>query len=310
MAEIKVIVNEYWTYLSACLHYHLLVIVLLLIASPVPITAVIINHDAYIWQRLWTPALKQAISTASPYIQSWHVLAGQLEANGQMIPVNVDIKALVASRKPVILVFRINGQLAFKPNPDLIAQLVQIIHTYRFQDLNVSGIEIDYDCPTNKLLSYKQFLIALRAALLDQQLPLMITALPTWLNSYDLTSLLQQADAVILQVHAVLNPVQGLFNPDLALRWVEKFSLISPIKFQVALPNYGSRVSWDEQGRLTGVESENNLGLFGHTMQELKVKPEQVSRVLNVWQRSAPKNFAGVVWFRLPTSVSSKPRSC
>ena len=47
---------------------------------------------------------------------------------------------------------------------------------------NLTGVEIDYDCPTSKLPAYARFLVELRSRL-ARRMALSITALPTWMNS-------------------------------------------------------------------------------------------------------------------------------
>ncbi|MDA4569495.1 DUF3142 domain-containing protein, partial [Escherichia coli] len=67
------------------------------------------------------------------------------------------------------------------------------------------------------------FLTALKNRL-EPGTPLSITALPTWLNSPDLDALLKVPDESVLQVHAVLNPTQGLFDAKRAQAWISAFA--------------------------------------------------------------------------------------
>ncbi len=260
------------------------------------------SHEVYIWQHRWTPALKAAITTATPLISAWHVLGAELSQKGRFNPVRIDTEALKQSGKPVILVIRINGQLSNWTNETITTTVLSMANAWREAGLDVTGIEIDYDCATRQLASYTQALILLKQALVKQQLQLHITVLPTWLPSAALPTLLAQTDQAVLQVHSVSNPRKGLFDAKLAATWLTQFSELSPVKFRVALPTYGSRVSWNEQENIIGVESEISLGLLEADTQELNVKPEAVAALLHNLQQKPPSNFLGTVWFRLPTA--------
>ncbi|TAN47451.1 MAG: DUF3142 domain-containing protein [Methylococcaceae bacterium] len=261
-----------------------------------------ISHDAYVWQRRWTPALKDALVVAGPWVGAWHVLAAEVGRHGRLSPVAIDPAALAQTGRPVFLVIRINGQLS-DWEPAAIAQAsLALVAKWRASGVPVTGLEIDHDCATSRLPDYATFIGLLRPATAGQGLPLVITALPTWLASPALPHLLRQVDEAVLQLHAVTNPRQGLFDPEQAEAWVKKFSAISPVKFRVALPTYGSRIAWDANGRVVAVESEVPKGLAGSRTQELTVSPMAVAAVLASWRKRAPPGFAGVVWFRLPTS--------
>lgn len=265
-----------------------------------------ISNDAYIWQRHWTPALKQAIHAAAPSIDGWHILAAELNEDGRMSTTNIDISAVIQTGKPIIPVIRINGQLSQWEPAKVIQDSLAVVSAWNKAGLPIKGLEIDHDCGTAKLVAYEQFLAKLRPLLAEQGLSLHITALPAWLESPALVNLLKQVDEAVLQVHAVLNPKQGLFDPKQAAAWVKQFSLLSPVKFRIALPTYGSRIAWDRYGQILAVESESTLGLTGKHIQELEVKPEAVAQLLDTWRNSIPKGFQGLVWFRLPTAEDSR----
>jgi hypothetical protein len=70
----------------------------------------------------------------------------------------------------------------------------------------------------------------------------------------------------------------------------------------VALPTYGSRVTWNNASKLTSVESE--VARYGHlsTGSELFVRPLDVAAFLAGLGRSGNRKVSGIAWFRLPTS--------
>ncbi len=169
----------------------------------------------------------------------------------------------------------------------------------------LSGIEIDYDCPTSRLSSYGRFLVSLRARL-PASLALSITALPTWMTSAELDSLALPLDEVVLQVHAVDDPRRGLFDPAQAERWTHSFARRIGRPFRVALPAYDVRVTWRRDGALAGVEGEVPRLDGAAPGTTLRAAPEAVLSFLHALQRAAPENLAGIAWFRLPTDADKR----
>jgi hypothetical protein len=264
------------------------------------------SNDAYVWQRQWTPALKASLLTANAWIDTWHILAAEMAEDGRLSSANIDADTLKQTGKPVVLVVRINGQLSQWEPKTVIEGSLAMVAQWRKTGVPIAGLEIDHDCATAKLAAYAQFLDQLRPLLAEQGLFLHITALPAWLESPALADLLKKVDEAVLQVHAVLNPRQGLFDPAQADTWVKQFSAISPVKFRGALPTYGSRIAWDRYGRILAVESEIPTGLTGKHIQELEVKPASVAGLIDTWRQDFPKGFQGIVWFRLPTTDDSR----
>ena len=256
-----------------------------------------LRHQAYIWQRHWTPALHKAITASAPVLDGWRVLAGEWQS-GQIKPIAFDPAPLQG--KPVIAVFRINGHLAL--DASLPAAIRQTLDNWRAAGLEPAGVEIDHDCPVSQLAAYHRFLHNLRPAIAP--LPLSITALPAWLGHKELPKLSKTVESVVLQVHAVMNPSRGLFQANQARDWIERWSQSTQTPFHVALPNYGSRVTWNPAGVLTAIESETPR--YGHqpgeSTRELYVAPQAVEPLLTWLRRSPPAGFVGIVWFRLPTA--------
>lgn len=259
-----------------------------------------LTHDAYIWQRQWTPALRDAVAGSSDLVRAWRVLVAQADADGSFSSFRVDRDALSRSGRPVVIVIRIDGRLATFDEAALIARIVDVTQAWP----SAAGLEIDYDCPTRRLLAYAHFLQVMKARL--GRTPLSITALPAWLSSPDLDRLLDVPDEAVLQVHAVQAPQAGLFNADVAMGWVDDFSRRTRKPFRVALPTYGSRVSWRADGSLLGVESEASTLSVGSAANELYAAPDILTDVVRRLQRNRPRRLAGVAWFRLPTRDDSR----
>jgi hypothetical protein len=264
--------------------------------APAPLT-----HDAYVWQRQWTPALREALDSSSDLVGEWRVLAAQADRDGRFHIFAPDRDALARSGRPVVFVLRIDGRLAAFDEAALVSHVVEMV---RHSPVSLAGVEIDYDCPTSRLPAYTSFLSRLKAQL--GPLPLSITALPTWIGSVDLDSLLAVPDEAVLQLHAVQAPQAGLFDPLVARAWLDDFAKHTRKPFRAALPTYGSRVSWNADGSLLAVESESAALAAGVDAAELYAAPSVVRDFVAGLERDRPDGLAGVVWFRLPTADDTR----
>ena len=264
-------------------------------------TAAPLPHDAYVWQRAWTPPVISSVSRSSDIVRAWRLLLAEADASGRWATVNIPWSDVQATQRPVIGVIRIDGRLDEARIPALLDQVMA-----RLEPVSgaLAGVEIDYDCPTSKLATYTRFLAALRSRLAPS-LKLSITALPTWMTSTELERLTRDLDEIVLQVHAVDDPRRGLFDPDQAERWVRDFGRRIHRPFRVALPAYDVRVTWRSDGRLASVEGEMPLRT-GRGGELLAAAPEAVAKFLHAMRRGAPEGLVGIAWFRLPTDADSR----
>ena len=171
--------------------------------------------------------------------------------------------------------------------------------------LPLDTLEIDHDCATARLPAYVEFLRKLRQKL-PSNIALSITALPTWLDSDQLAPLLTIPEQSVLQVHAVLNPMQGLFDAARARAWLNAYARRTRHPWRIALPTYGSRVSWDEQGRVRAIASEQASLTPAGASQELLVTPQSMLDFVTALDRHHPAGLRGIVWFRLPTDDDTR----
>jgi hypothetical protein len=253
-------------------------------------------HEMYVWQRVWTPEVVAAVRGFGSFSAGWRVLAAQTNGRGDWSVFAPDTATLGATAKTLTAVVRIDGSRDVADADELTER---IAHWYRTHNSGWARIEIDYDCPTSRLREYALLLRRLRRALPDD-VALSITALPAWIESPDLRGLLAEVDESVLQVHSVLDPKLGLLSAPAATRWFERYSGLTPKPFWVALPNYGSRLSWDGDGRLVAVVSEGEEWANGAEDRELEADPSAVRRVLDSMQAERPRALRGVVWFRMP----------
>ncbi len=231
-------------------------------------------HEAYVWQRAWSPELSQALLEAPPELGAWRVLAREHSGRDRTpVDVAVDVEALARSGREVVAVMRVDGTA---PLEGLSLQEVAAhARAWRARGVRVRGIELDYDCATAALAGYADWLARERTAL-GEGLALSLTALPTWVSSPALPRLASLPDSLVLQVHAVRAPT--LFTPEEARGFTEAWARATGRPFSVALPTY--RVRLRDGTRLSA-------------------QPQEVARFLASLRERPIAGVAGIVWFRL-----------
>jgi hypothetical protein len=261
-------------------------------------------HEVYVWQRAWSPALADALRVAAPAVAGVRVLAGEYAPQRSRFVATPDFLLLAQTRRPLIAVVRLDGRIGelMAPGTTIVDD---VLAAWRGAGARLEGIEIDFDCPRSRLGEYLAFLQTVRARLRPGE-RLSITALPDWLASRELESLLETVDGVVLQVHAVERPPRPLFDADRAWAWIQEFSARTPRPFHVALPAYGSRVVLGAAGEVAAVESEVPLGLALHQGFELTASPVELQQFVGRLSRARLRNLRGVAWFRLPLATDRR----
>lgn len=262
-------------------------------------------QDVYVWQRVWDSQLHDALRESHDFLAGLSVLGLQRDARGRWVEPEIDLAALARDGRPLQLVVRLDGSAPDWPAAELAQRLQALLQRWRQAGL-APTLQLDHDCATARLGEY-----AARVTELRRQLPagrvLSITALPDWLQSAQLETLLAAADTSTLQVHAVQSPTAGLFDATLARRWVEAWARRSGGRpFRVALPAYGARLKLDADGGVDAVESEQPLPRRSAQSRELKVDPRAVAGFLRWLQSAGLPGLAGVSWFRLPRAGDSR----
>ncbi|TWC15405.1 uncharacterized protein DUF3142 [Pseudomonas sp. SJZ085] len=256
-----------------------------------------LDQQLYIWQRQWTPAHASALRQSRQDFSSLRVLALQAFPGAGWSRARIDPALLKADGRPLIAVVRLDGQLGTLDQDEVIAQIQQVLNDWQAQGLIPVGVEIDHDAGNARLAAYGTFLNRLRQTL-PGTLRLSITALPAWLDSPALPGLLEAVDSSVLQVHAVSDPRQGLFDPQQARRWAERWSKVTTRPFYLALPAYGVALLTQESG-VPVVESEVPIDRTGER-RELLADPQQVAGLTADLRAEPPEHLAGLIWFRLP----------
>jgi hypothetical protein len=158
-------------------------------------------HDAYIWQRQWSDALRAQVQIKSRWFAALRVLVAQRLRDGRWVHIAVDrsvLQAHAAQRWSAVL--RIDGSSLDLSAQEVLVRMAELRAALQLPEL---AFEIDFDCATSRLSEYAQLLRLIAAT---QGKKAAITALPSWLDSAELSGLLQSCSHVTLQVHAVRNP--------------------------------------------------------------------------------------------------------
>ena len=246
-------------------------------AGPLP-------QEAYVWQRAWTPAVREAVSQASDFA-GLTVLAAEIDLSQSPLKafrVGIDWQALRNAGRPVGLALRIGrfqgwggGTGRFEDEPETVRRLADLAGDLakqaRSHGLGLREIQIDYDCPESKLSDYPVLIEAVRRSV--SPTPVTITALPSWLRHHKaFRSLSRKADGVVLQVHSPRSP--DLVDPSEAARAVEEAAKAGR-PFRVALPTYST------------------------------ADPDAMAGLVRRWTADRPPELTGLVWYRLPVASDS-----
>ncbi|MEA2559410.1 MAG: hypothetical protein QOH06_914 [Acidobacteriota bacterium] len=262
----------------------LLLLALALACQPRERAAGPLPQEAYVWQRAWTPAVREAVSQASDFA-GLTVLAAEIDLSHSPIRVfrvGIDWQALRDAGRPVGLALRIGrfqgwggGTGRFEDEPETVRRLAdlagEVAKQARSHGLDVREVQIDYDCPESKLSDYPVLLEAVRRSVAPA--PVTVTALPSWLRQQRaFRSLSRKADGVVLQVHSLRPP--SLVDPPEAARAVEEAAQAGR-PFRVALPTYST------------------------------ADPDAMAELVRRWTADRPAELAGLVWYRLPTAADT-----
>jgi len=278
------------------------------VGAALAIIAVIISmrvcaaDEAYVWQRRWTPAVREALGASREIVDGVRILVAQAGRDNRWIETQADPGTLAGDARRRVAVIRFDGAGSPPDAPVLGAYLDRLLERWRAAGAAFDGVEIDYDCGDARLADYTARLTAIRARL-PRAMRLSVTALPAWLGSADLDDVLAASDEAVLQVHAVRSPEHGLFDADLAERWSRAFAERTRKPFRIALPTYGSRVDVATDGRIRSIESEVPIDVTdSDDARELESGPAAVIDLLKRLRRTPPAQWSGVVWFRLPVA--------
>ncbi len=267
------------------------------------------EHALYVWQRQWTAGVSEAVGKSAPRADNFMVLGTEFDVeNGRLRAhrASADWSAFAAVQRPVWVVLRarslpgIDQEAGRRTLSATLAEEAGLIMA-RMPETQVLGVQIDYDCATENLGLFAAFLDVLREDLGD--VPLSITALPTWLGQSELDEVVEGLDHFVLQVHSFerLSADQAvLCDTERIPHWLDAAEALK-CPFYVALPTYGYRMVIDERGELTGLQAEEPARSYvGQTTREIMADPAAMAGVVRMLNAKRPQQMQGIVWFRLP----------
>jgi hypothetical protein len=232
-----------------------------------------LRQEAYVWQREWSPAVRESIGQAKD-LAGLAVLAAEIDLRPRtpsVIRIPLDGPTLKSYGRPVGAALRVHAFPGrFVDDPKMVLYLQNLVRDVvaeaRTKGLALSEIQMDYDCPEWKLEDYRGLLLSLRQS--AAPVPIRFTALPVWLYQVRaFRKLLEVVDGYVLQVHS-LEPPHGpggpivLTEPRSARAWVEKAARFGK-PFRVALPTYSYQIAFDAKGKLIGILAEGPRHLRG-----------------------------------------------
>lgn len=270
-------------------------------------------QSVFVWQRNWTPAVINSLEEHRAAFEKCIVLNAEIvwsDSRPRVIQVPLDYSAIRQSRGPVGLALRIGySPSAFtKVSFELISKTArEILAAAEGENIPLSELHIDFDCPESKLGNFTKLLGDLKSSL--PAIPLTITTLPTWLtHRSEFSKLIEPVSSYVLQVHSLERPrdfVQRLTlcDPETALQAVRIAGNFSK-PFLVALPTYSYLVAFDEKGQFAGIRAEQSWSAPKLDMltKEVRSSPSEMARLVQELETCNIPSLGGIIWYRLPTS--------
>jgi hypothetical protein len=280
-----------------------------------PLSTTALPHSVYVWQREWTDGVREGVQRSQATFAEWVVLVAEVEFRAgiapQVVRVSPDFDCLRRSGRPVGLALRVapySGSFAaHRPESRFLVRFVrELLADARHHGIDPATLHLDFDAATKQLGEYRLWLTALREA--ARPTPVVLTALPTWLESPDFARLIQAADGYVLQVHSWEPPnapgreFQLCDTKRARVAIARAASLGQP--FWVALPTYGYRAWFAPQGGLVRLAAEGPelRASAGLDMREVRADPAEIAGLVCWLQCHASDHLRGIIWYRLPQS--------
>jgi len=268
---------------------------------------------AYIWQRTWTPALREVLDTSKGELAGFVALVAEIEPQDRGPPrvagASVDYASLRETARPIGLALRIGAFGGPFGDADPLAKRIvslawKAIEQARTEGVEPAELQLDFDAATSKLDGYRLWIEMLRPAIAPT--PLVITVLPTWMENSAFERLIAAADGYVLQVHSLERPKDpdtafDLCPPQAARAAISRAASYGK-PFWVALPTYGYQAWFDQRGELVGLAAEGPelSGARGYRAREIRSDPSTISALVRGLEDARPKPLQGILWYRLP----------
>ena len=131
-------------------------------------------HDVYVWQRKWTPSLRNAIQEHGPAFSQVVLLAAEVtwrDGKPELFRVPTDYEGLKRGNRPVGVALRVGPYSgSFAPSDFIAGYLAdlaeQILTEVRAQGLSLSELQLDFDCASSRLAGYRLWVETIRRGLI------------------------------------------------------------------------------------------------------------------------------------------------
>ncbi|GAA5476815.1 hypothetical protein Hhel01_00290 [Haloferula helveola] len=267
-----------------------------------------LTTEAYVWQAPGRPEVQEAVGRAEGAIGRLQFRAAELRWRENRF----EVEEVIRQRLPVPgcgLVVRVGqSAAALDWSAAQCEDLEEVVAS--LAALGPSEIQLDYDCPQRRLGVYRRLLARVRKA--AEGVPVVPTALPSWLAEKEFAELARESPGYVVQVHSLTLPRTPddpvvLLDPDLARGAVAKAAAIG-VPFRVAMPTYGCEVWFDRNGKVIDVISEDlpPEGVTPAKRSYAYVDPAIGAKLVAEWMQSPPVNLTGIIWYRLPISTDRR----
>jgi hypothetical protein len=265
----------------------------------VPLTP--LSVEAYVWQAADKPAVRTAMEESEGLVSVLHVRAAEMRWDGGKFVTQWFVKDL--PKESCGLVVRIGASasgLEWTP-----AQVAEVAAVFRkVAELSPSEIQCDFDCPQKRLKGYAVLLEGLEAAV--GEIPVLPTALPSWLGEPEMGNLVRDRAGWVLQVHSLQLPSKPeeptvIFDAEKARLAARKASKLG-VPFRIAMATYGCEVRFSEGGKVLDVVSEDMAELTPNVWKRsfALADPVASARLVRDWETNRPEGLTGIIWYRLP----------
>lgn len=281
--------------------------------KPAPRAATPMVQEAYVWQRVWTPAVRAAVLEHDRRLTRLVVLGAEIswdKGQPRVAQASMDYPTLLSANTAVGLALRVGGYSgSFEEDKPACRTLVSVctdmMQKARDAGLTVAEFQVDFDCPRSRLADYILWVRALKKAVAP--VPLVITALPSWMDHGHFRELAEETDGFVLQVHSLHKPESiddpmTLCDPNEARIEVEVAGRMGK-PFRVALPTYGYLVGFDPSGQFVGISAEGPAPQWSSEVEvrPLRSDPLAMAQLVRSFAADRPANMTGIIWYRLPT---------
>jgi Protein of unknown function (DUF3142) len=274
-----------------------------------------LSQEIYVWQRAWNGPVREAIAQHGSEFAGLVVLNAEVswkKGIPQLTHVALDYPALRQAKCRVGLALRVgtfSGPFtADGPETKYLLETARsIIAEAQANQVAVKELQIDFDCAESKLEGYRIWVEAIRSKVAP--VPVIVTALPSWLNQGSFSALAKATDGYILQVHSFERPKDfnapfQLCDIALAKKSVAKAGQIG-VPFRIALPTYGYLAAFSAEGQFLGLSAEGPARSWPAEarIREVWADPKGLAALVNELRTNRPTALKGIFWYRMPISL-------